>query len=235
MKLRGIKRVMVAAALAVVTAIAGNAQAFTFGDGDLVLAIYGNNTEALYNVGNYSTRLADGASFNLNVNSGLTAAGGTNPVRWTLFGWDLSLPNGQVHAATKSAPAAITGQLGLTNEFNPLANWSFTQVNTADLIAKADADSFFQRINSAGDGKLSGAWPVPMEGLVGDTQNVMRGDVAANTFTQVGRVTLSAEGILTILGGTGAPVPLPAGVVLFGTGVIGLIGVARRSLSKMAA
>ena len=44
-----------ATALAVATAvagIAGQAQAFSFGQNDLVLAIYGNNTEALYNLGN---------------------------------------------------------------------------------------------------------------------------------------------------------------------------------------
>lgn len=234
MTLQGIKHIMVAAALTVVTAMAGQAQAFTFTDGDLVLAIYGNNSEALYNVGNYSSRLASGASFSLDASAGLTAASaGTNPVKWTIFGWDTSLPTGQVHAATKSDPSAITGLLGLTNQFNPIANWSFVQLNHADVIPKADEDSFFNRINSSGDGKLNGAWPVPMEGAVGDTLNILRGDVQGGTFTQVGRVQLAANGQLTIgnPGPGGAPVPLPAGVVLFGTGVIALVGLARRSFN----
>ena len=237
MKLRGIKRIMVAAVLAVATAVAGNAHAFTFGDGDLVLAIYGNNSEALYNLGNYNSKLANGASFTLDVTSGLNAAKvGTNPVLWTVFGWDTSLPAGQVHAATKANPIQPAGtSLGLTNQFNPLAVWSGTQLNTADVIPKSDGDSFSSRINSGGDGKLSGAWPNAMEGVLNDQLTVVRGDVAANTFTQVGRVTLTNAGLLTLLGGVGQPVPLPAGVVLFGTGVIGLIGVARRSFNKMAA
>ncbi len=237
MKLRGIKRIMVAAALAVATAMAGQAQAFTFGDGDLVLAIYGNNSEALYNLGKYTDRLANGASFTLDVNSGLNAAKvGTNPVAWTVFGWDTSLPAGQVHAATKANPIQPAGtQLGLTNQFNPLAVWSGTQLNTADVIPKADDDSFTRRINPQEDGLLSGAWPNRMEGALNDTLTIVRGDVAANIFTQVGRVTLTDGGLLTLLAGAGQPVPLPAAVVLFGTGVIGLIGVARRSLNKMAA
>ena len=54
MKLNIVKRTVLATALAVATAVtgvAGQAQAFTFGEGDLVLAIYGNNTEALLNLG----------------------------------------------------------------------------------------------------------------------------------------------------------------------------------------
>ena len=51
---------------------------------------------------------------------GLTAAQvGTNPVKYTIFGWDVSLPSGQVHAATTFAPAQITGPIDLTSQFNP--------------------------------------------------------------------------------------------------------------------
>ena len=240
MKLQGIKNTMVAAALTALTAFVGTvgqAHAFTFGDGDLVLAIYGNNSEALYNIGKFTDLLANGASLNKDVSSGLTQAKvGTNPVSWTVFGWDTSLPAGQVHAATKANPIQPAGTfLGLTNQFNPLAVWSGTQLNTADVIPKADGDSFSSRINSGGDGLLSGAWPNPMEGALSDTLTVVRGDVAANTFTQVGRVTLTDNGQLTLLGGAGQPVPLPAGMVLFGTGVIGLIGVARRSVLRVTA
>ena len=54
MRLNKVKRTVMATALAVATAVAGvagQAQAFSFGENDLVLAIYGNNTEALYNLG----------------------------------------------------------------------------------------------------------------------------------------------------------------------------------------
>jgi hypothetical protein len=242
MKVRSVKHMMVAAALTVVTAIAGmvgQAQAFSFGQNDLVLAIYGNNTEALYNLGDFSTRLGSGATFSLDVSAGLTAAQvGTNPVKYTIFGWDVTLPNGQVHAATTFAPSGVVGPLDLTSQFNPSAAWSGLVTGdpfTGDTIAKSDIRSFSSNINQDGSGKLGGAWPVAMQGELGQFMNIMRGNVEANNFTQVGRVLLGANGLLT-LGNPGPnPVPLPAGVVLFGSGLIGLIGVARRSFKRMAA
>lgn len=242
MKLLGIKRIMVAAALAVATTVsgmAGHAQAFVFGENDLVLAIYGNNTEALYNLGDFNTRLGSGATFSLDVSAGLSAAQvGTNPVKYTIFGWDISLPNGQVHAATKFEPGQVIGPLDLTSQFNPSAAWSGLVSGdpiVGDTIAKSDIRSFSANLNGAGDGKLGGAWPVAMQGELGDIMNIMRGNVETNTFTQVGRVLLSANGLLTIGNPGPNAVPLPAGVILFGTGVIGLIGIARRSFNKMAA
>jgi len=236
MKVRGIKRMMMAAALAVATAVAGQAQAFTFGEGDLVLAIYGNNAEALYNLGNYNTLLANNASTSIDVSAGLTAAQiGTNQVRYTVFGWDVSVPAGQVHAATAFSPAQITGPLDLTSQLNPAFAWSGNSTFTGNTIARSDSRSFTQNLNVSGDGKLSGAWPVAMQGSLDQVLNIMRGDVETNTFTQVGRVLLTAGGLLTIGNPGPSAVPLPAGVVLFGTGLIGLVGIARRSFNRMAA
>jgi hypothetical protein len=41
---------------------------------------------------------------------------------------------------------------------------------------------------------------------------------------------LFANGTFQITGGTLAPIPVPAAVVLFGSGLIGLVGLARRNL-----
>ena len=239
MKVRSVKHMMVAAALTVVTAIAGmvgQAQAFSFGQNDLVLAIYGNNTEALYNLGDFGTRLGSGATFSLDVSAGLSAAQvGSNPVKWTIFGWDVTLPAGQVHAATTFTPGQVVGPLDLTSQLNPALAWSSNSDFTGDTIAKADLKSFSSNLNQDGSGKLGGAWPVAMQGELGQFMNILRGDVENNTFSAVGRVLLASNGLLT-LGNPGPnPVPLPAGVVLFGSGLIGLIGVARRSFKRMAA
>jgi hypothetical protein len=228
-----------ATALAVATAVAGvagQAQAFTFGQNDLVLAIYGNNTEALYNLGDFNSVLANGATLSSNVSAGLTAAQvGTNAVKYTIFGWDVSLPSGQVHAATTFAPAQITGPIDLTSQLNPSFAWSGSSAFTGDTIAKSDSRSFTQNLNISGDGKLGGAWPVAMQGSLDQVLNIMRGNVETGTFTQVGRVLLAANGLLTIGNPGPAAVPLPAGVVLFGTGLIALVGIARRSIKRMAA
>ncbi|MBX3302698.1 MAG: VPLPA-CTERM sorting domain-containing protein [Nitrospira sp.] len=242
MKVRGIKRIMVGAAVAVLTAVtgmAGQAQAFFFGQNDLVLAIYGNNTEALYNVGDFQTRLAGGATFSLDVSAGLAAAQvGGNPVKWTVFGWDATLDSGQIHAATKFLPDQINtaGLLDLTSQLNPAVAWSGFVTGMpfdGDTIAKSDARSFSSNLDGAGDGKLGGAWPVAMFGELDEILTIERGDVALNTYTQVGSALLTAGGLFTI--GNPGPIPLPAGVVLFGTGLIGLVGIARRSFKRIAA
>jgi hypothetical protein len=239
MKVRGIKRVTMAAALAVVTMVSGmanQAYAFTFGEGDLVLAIYGNSTEAMYNLGTHSTLLAPGANTVIELGTaGLSAASvGTNQVRYTIFGWDLSAPSGMgIHAATSFAPAQITGTRDFESQFNPSV--AMPSSFSGNTISSSNPASFSSNLNTAGAGRMEGAWPVAMQGTIDQILNIMRGDVGDNTFTQVGRVQFTSTGQL-IIGNPGpAAVPLPAGVVLFGTGLIGLIGIARRSFNRMAA
>lgn len=242
MRLTAFKRMVMATAMAVATAVAGvagHAQAFSFGQNDLVLAIYGNGTEALVNLGNYSTLLANNASTNLNVSAELAAAsvGTASAVRYTIFGWDLSLPNGQIHAATAFTPAQITGLRDFNTQFNNSVGYSALSF-TGNTISKTDPQgrSFSQNLNISGSGQFDGAWPVAMQGTIDQILNIMRGNVETNAFSQVGRVLLASNGILTIGNPGPAAIPLPAGVVLFGTGLIALVGIARRSFNnRMAA
>lgn len=240
MKVSAIKRAVLASVLAIATAVAGQAQAFTFGDGDLVLAIYGNSTEALYNLGNYNTRLGSGATFDFDASAGLAAAQvGGSSVKYTVFGWDTSLANGQIHAASSFTPAQLSGTKDFGTQFIASAVWSSQPLFAGDTISKTDSlnRSFSQNLNTSGSGQFEGAWPLAMQGTLDSVLNIMRGDVETSAFTQVGRVLLTAGGLLTI-GNPGpnvAPVPLPAGVVLFGSGLIGLVGIARRKFAQMAA
>jgi hypothetical protein len=240
MRLSIVKRTVMATALAVATAVAGvagQAQAFSFGENDLVLAIYGNNTEALVNLGNANTVLAPGGAgiSNLNLSAALAAAGvGTNPVKYTIFGHDSNL--GSLYAGTAFPSTAINpNQLGLTVQFEASIAMQALGGFTGDTVSKSDPKSFFSNLNQNGAGNMGGTWPVAMQGGLDQILNVMKGDVNTNTFTQVGRVLLTSTGLLTIGNPGPAAVPLPAGVVLFGTGIIALVGIARRSFKRMAA
>lgn len=214
--------------------IVGQAQAFSFGEGDLVLAIYGNSYEALYNLGNKNAILAPGGNgISINVSAGLSAAQyglNPNPVKYTLFGWDISLPEGQIYAGTAAAPGSIpTSPLCLTCQLNQSvvmsAVWSFS----GNVIASSDPRSFSSNLNLGGNSSFEGAWPVFMGGSLGQSINILLGDVQNNTFALAGSAILTSSGEL-IVGNPGpVAVPLLSGVILFGTGYVVLMAYARRA------
>ena len=237
MKQTAFKRIVLATALAVAAVVSGvveKAQAFTFGDGDLVIAIYGNATEAVVNLGNYNSVLTN-PSITRDLSAQLAAASvGGSPVRYTLFGFNTATGNGQIFAGTAFAPGSIVGVRDFNNQFTNTIGYTALPF-AGDTIARSNSASFSSNLNTSGVGSFDGSWPVAMQGTLGQLLNIMAGDSVTNAYSQVGRMLLAADGTLTIGNPGPAAVPLPAGVVLFGTGLIGLAGIARRSFNRMAA
>ncbi|MBX3329693.1 MAG: hypothetical protein KF722_04770 [Nitrospira sp.] len=240
---------VVAAAFAAIIGSGGFAPAgaYTFDSGDLVLAIYGNDTEYYRNLGPAASLLADGANNTVDLNlsslNPLTAVGGPEPVQWALvrntFGPGISAAQTFNNYASKLTAQEI---LDSGNNYSVAqANGAITswQSNIAAvpglpagnevLLPKTDPGSFTTQMGIGG--MLNGSFPSILEGELGTFMTILEGTVRGNVLSDVGRALLEADGRLQVCGGAGCtvePIPIPAAAVLFATGITALIGLARR-------
>lgn len=225
-----IKRLAVAAVAA--ASLAGSvtaAHALQFNTGDAVLVVYGNNTEYAQNLGSFSTLLSNG--IDLDLSSFLPSVGGANTVKYTIVGSTAStIFFGNGFAA--SAWTATQKNQVLPNTYtNGLVNWSGplgAAGDTRSLFPVNDLLSFSTNLNGSGADTLGGSIPAARRGSadIDTILNLLQRPIsgAGSTLATVGTAFLnSATGRFTI-----SAVPVPAAVVLFATGIIGLVGVARR-------
>lgn len=240
---------IVAAAFAAIIGSGGfsPAGAFTFNSGDVVLAMYGNNTEYYRNLGPADSLLANGANQTINLSlstlNPMTAVGGPEPVQWTLvrntFGF--GIPAGQTfnnYASKQTTQEILDSQnnYSVAQANGAITSWQSTigqapglPAGNEVLLPKTDPASFTTQMGIGGT--LNGSFPSNVEGGVGTFLTILEGTVRGNVLSDVGRALLSADGQLKICGGAGCtvePIPVPAAAVLFGTGISALIGLARR-------
>ncbi|MDX2253062.1 MAG: VPLPA-CTERM sorting domain-containing protein [Nitrospira sp.] len=195
-----------------------------------------------------------GTTFTFDLLSYLNAAGifDTNPanpqypVRYTVVGIqpDASTGGSSIIAGSAtnragSVESAIgNAQTGLSNYIN-----GATDANSPNLIPGQNgailpfnnANSFSQRTGTAE--RIFGSFNLPMAANLDQLLYIVKGDTELidDPLLARGQAMLSANGLFQITGGQLAAIPVPAAVVLFGSGLIGLAGMARRNLFRQAA
>lgn len=163
------------------------------------------------------------------------------PVRYTVMGFQADLGTGGYAIKAGSATnLAGTVQGAIGNTGVGLNNWAgnVTDVNAPNLIpgqngavvAFDNANSHSTRTGTAE--RLFGGFNTAMAANLDQLLYIVKGDteLVDNPLMAMGQAQLFANGIFQITGGQLAAIPVPAAVVLFGSGLIGLVGMARRNL-----
>ena len=247
------KAILAAGILAVagLGVIPQQAQALTFNAGDAVLVIYGNGTEYYRNLGPSS---AIPSSVTINA-SFMSQVGGGLPIEYTILGGNAAnfgalptstfegtaVPSTNV-SALSGWTAARNGAISQQQYWNTIVGWAGqvgTIAGSEHVLASSDTKSFSSFFGTAD--KLNAAFPLRMSSNI-DTNLFLLGRSFLPVGTQTAQSALG-QAMLTLLAGSGdgqltfavAAVPVPAAFVLFGSGLIGLIGIARRKFTQTQA
>jgi len=244
---------MFAAAFFVTTGVATQAHALTYNSGQAILGIFGGETEYIKIIDNIDA-LTTGPKTNIQLNAGaiqdVVANLNGNPLQWSLiaqlpfnaqFGQDIktssAVPFGSITAANLAA-STPNGVNGTLNSYISLQLGAAVDLGMNDALANA-ADAFSFTSGFGTDGGVGGyAWSQFLtENATADiVKAVAIGDgFVPNNFLDASEIMLMGQAMLDLqnnqlmVGATLAPVPVPAAGILFATGLLGLVGISRRS------
>jgi hypothetical protein len=224
-----------AVALAAVS-VSVPAHALVYNTGDAVLVIYGNEQQGYLNLGNWDTLKTTGGSFNVADILNTAGVSGANAIEYTIVG-NSGAQTPMWFGSNQAIGDWTSTQKNLlnTNAYNTgNTNWRGQLTTAADptrkIYAAADPLLAFSLYFGTTD-SLGGLTSVRGSSDIDSLLNLLERTGAATTLAGVTTAFLnSTTKLLTIGGGQPAPIPVPAAAVLFATGMIGLVGFARRSM-----
>ncbi len=210
------------------------AHALVYSAGDAVLVIYGNEQQGYLNLGNWNTLKANGGTFDVSGILNTLGVSGANTIEYTLVG-----------------NSGATTPMWFGNNA-PITDWTSTQKTLMNVNAYNTANSNWRaqlttandparQVYAASDPLLSfSTYFFDTDSLGGMIPNGRRGssDIdsvlhllertgGSTTLAQIDKVGLLRSDTKQFVV---APIPVPAAAILFGSGLIGLVGIARRSL-----
>jgi hypothetical protein len=212
------------------------AHALVYNTGDAVLVIYGNEQQGYLNLGSWDTLKASGGSFDVADILNTAGVSGANPIEYTIVGNSGALTpmwfgSNQAIGDWTSTQKTLMN----TNAYNTAnTNWRGQLTTAADPARKIYAASdallafsvYFGTTNS-----LGGLTSVRGSSDIDSLLHLLERTGAPTSLAGVTTAFLnSTTKLLTIGGGQPSPIPVPAAAVLFATGLIGLVGFARRSM-----
>lgn len=248
MRLTAFKRTVMATALAVGAAMAvapSSALALGFNFGDLGFFVYGGNDQRYENFGAGSSNsvLLGTSLTNRDISGDLTLlnTGASTGLRYSLMGtsadgltYYVSTPNATITAAqaNNSFAASAAGEFlfWAGQHAAQTGGASNPYLNNPSITSAAAAHSFTSVLTTSGT--VNGQLGFNTHGTLGQLLNIFAVNIdgsSVETYTKVATAVLTSGGQLTV--SPLAAVPVPAAVVLFGTGLIGLVGIARRKVA----